>query len=161
VNPSNIARIVDYTAQRAALVQGLSIENGSIVGVRSVYGAGQGLYADPLRPGAMIQPCPEKPSEPLQHWSKLPDAPTIEWVSQTSAELTWTIPMTLWISPADAATAAQVALPFYNGYLAAFATDPALGGLCLVSTVKSFKPGGDSDWFWLDVELEVTELVSY
>lgn len=147
---SSIVRIVDYTAQRAALVPGM----------RAVFGSGQGVIGDPLRPGATIAPCPERPTEPLTHWSKMPDAPSIEWVSMQSVELHWTIPMTLWIERSDAATAAQVSLPFYSGYLDAFLPDPTLSGLAMLSWIRSFKPGADDEWFWLDVELEVQELVT-
>lgn len=159
---SAIGLIVDYTAARAAtLVQDVRIANGDLVGVRSAFGAGQGVLADPLRPGSVIQPCPEKPSEPLQHWSLLPDAPAIEWLSQTSLDLTWTIPMRLYLQRSDAATAAQVCLPFYDAYLGAFAIDPTLGGLVVVSRIRSIKAASDESWYWLDMEMEAEEVVSY
>lgn len=159
---SNIRSIVDYTAAKAAGIQGIVLPNGETVGVRSIYGAGQGIYDDPLRPGQTIQPAPESATEPLMHVSRLPDAPTIEWISQTgTVELTWTIQMSLFIARGDAATAAQVVLPFYDAYLAAFTADPMLGGLCMVSRISSFKTGTDESWCWLDVDLEVLEQVSY
>lgn len=158
---SRVQTIVDYTAALAASVQGVTMPNGSVVGVRSVFGAGQGVIGDPLRPGNTIQATPERPQEPFQHVSRLPDAPNLEWISQQSVELTWTIPMTLYIQRGDAATAVQAALPFYDPYLAAFAHDPTLGGNVLIAQIKSFKPGTDEAWYWLDIEVEVTEVVIY
>jgi hypothetical protein len=158
---SAIAAVVDYTAALAAGIAGVALPNGSTVGVRSVYGAGQGVILDPLRPGAFVQPVPDAPTEPFVHWSRLPDAPTIEWVSMQSVELTWTVPMRLWLPRSDSATAAQTALPFYDAYLARFTPDYTLGGMVLRSSIKSMKPDTDESWFWLDVELEVVEVVVY
>lgn len=158
---SNIARIVDASAAVAAGIQNVILPNGSVVGVRSVYGGGQGVIGDPLRPGNTIQPVQERPSEPLMHVSRLPDAPTVTWITQQTVELIWTIQMSLYLQRGDAATAAQAALPFYDAYLAAFTPQTTLGGLCLLSQIKSFKTGTDEAWYWLDIELEVTEQVQY
>jgi hypothetical protein len=160
---SRIAAIVDYTAQRAALIQGLvNPLTGVALGVRAVYGAGQNLYADPLRPGQMIQPAPERPLEPFSHVSDLPDAPTVEYISQSGlVQFTWTVPMRLHVQRGDLASARATLLPFYDGYEAAFVPDPTLGGLCLVSEIKTWKPAADEDWVWLDIDLSVTEEVHY
>lgn len=149
---SNIALIVDYTAALAA----------GIEGVKSVAGAGQGATDDPLRPGRKVQACGGSPSEPFQHWSELPDAPAVQWLTQNATvELTWDVPMRLWLPRADLAAMRRAALPFYDGYLRAFIVDRLLGGLVTRSEVSRMERGGDEDWTWLEVTLTLTEIVNY
>ncbi len=89
---SNIATIVDYTAAMAA----------RIPGIQAVAASGQGVVDDPLRPGQKIRTAPAVPASPYTHWSEVPGAPKIMWVSQNSTvELTWTIPMRLWLPKTD------------------------------------------------------------
>lgn len=154
---SKIVTIVDYTAAIAA----------GIDGVKSVAASGQGVIDDPLRPGQKIATALENPTDPFQHWSDVPGAPTVVWVSQTgTVEITWHVPMRLWL-PQDAGEARRVALPFYDRYLRAFVGDPFLGDreqgthLALRSEIARFAVGGDKNWSWLDVGLVVVERVNY
>ena len=150
---SNIASIVDYTA---ALV------GREVSGVKSVWGAGQGVYDDPLHPGHKIQPAGGNPREPFTHWSELPDAPVITWETQSgTVRIDWKLPMRLWLPKADLAETRRVALPFYDRYLRAFVLDPRLGGLALGMTDFTFDHGGDDDWAWLGFGLTIAELVNY
>ena len=149
---SNIALIVDYTAAVAA----------GIEGVKSVAGAGQGETDDPLRPGYKIAACAGAPSEPYQHWSELPDAPSVQWLTQNATvELTWELPMRLWLPRGDFAMMRQMALPFYDGYLGAFIRDRLLSGLVIRSEITHIERGGDDSWSWLEVMLTLTEVVNY
>lgn len=155
VTASSIDRIVDYTAWIAA----------SVEGVKMVFGTGQGQTDDPLRPGHKIQTAPVNPAAPFAHWSDVPDAPSVEWVSQDgTVELTWRIPMRLWLPKTDE-EARRVAMPFYDRYLRAFARDPFFGerpyNLAKTSNIAHFHIGGDKDWSWLDVGLLVVERVNY
>ncbi len=155
---SNIVRIVDYSAHVAGRIQNVPMADGSLGGVRSTYGAGQNVYADPLRPGQNIQPAPERPLEAFTHMSELPDAPTVTPVTQDGVvQFDWIVPMRLYVPRGDLANVRQTLLPFYGAYAAAFSSDWTLGGLCLLAFVKSFTRGADADWAWLDVELSVTE----
>lgn len=149
---SNIASIIDYSA---ALAAGIS-------GIKAVFGSGQGATDDPLRPGSKVMGAPSNPTEPYTHWSTEPSAPPVEWVSQEgTVELTWLIPMRLWLPAGDLALARKMALPFYDGYLRAFITDRRLGDLVLRSQVARFAVGGDPDWSWLDIGLTAVERVTY
>lgn len=148
---SQIVKIVDYTAMVAA----------GIEGVKAVAASGQGETDDPLRPGQFIQAANSNPVAAFTHWSEVPGAPPVEWVSQTgTVELAWNIPMRLWLPPADG-EARRLALPFYDGYLRAFILDHRLGDLVLRSEVARFSIGGDSNWSWLDVGLRAWERVNY
>jgi len=148
---SNIGQIIDYTASLA----------GRIEGVKSVAGSGSGLVDDPIRVGRKIDVCGFTPVTAYAHWSDVPGAPPIEWVSQSgTVELTWTIPMRLWL-PKDAGEARRVGLPFYDRYLQAFIRDFRLGDLVLRSSLATFEIGGDKDWSWLNVGLVAVERVSY
>lgn len=149
---SNIDRIVDYTAALA----------GHIEGVQAVFGAGLGETEDPLRHGQPVAAAPSEASAAFTHWSECPGAPPVQWVSQDGVvELTWTIPMRLWLPRADLAETRRMSLPFYDRYLAAFIRDWQLGGLALSSQVTRFAAGGDTSWSWLDIGLTVVERVNY
>jgi hypothetical protein len=149
---SNIATIVDYTAQVAA----------GIPGITAVFGCGQGNIGDPLNPGQTIQPAPDAPTGVYTHWSDLPDATGIEFISQDgTAQYTWQIPMVLWLPRVDLANMRRLALPFYQAYASAFTSNPTLGGLCLVSPRLQFRLDSDTKWAWLDITLEVIEEVGF
>ena len=159
---SDINAIIDYTAVVAARVQGVTLYNGEVVGVRSVYGAGQGFYADPFRTGQKVQPVPEVPTETFQHFSELPDAPTIAPDTQSgTVRVEWDIPMRLILARGDLATTRQIALPFYDAYLGAFWQDNRLADLCNLAYIRSFARGGDGTWAWLEMHLFVREYVDY
>jgi len=159
---SNIDHLVDYTATVAAKVQGVTLPNGEEVGVRSVYGAGQGFYDDPLRPGQTIQPVPETPTETFQHWSELPDAPALAYDTQSGTmKIEWDIPMRLVLARGDLATTRTIGLPFYDAYIEQFWLDRYLGSLCNLAYIRSFARGGDGTWAWLEMHLYVREYVDY
>ena len=159
---SQIRSIVDYSAALAARVQNLPMPNGGTAGVRSVFGCGQNLYADPLRPGQMIAPAPELPLESFMHVSDLPDAPNPTPLTQDGTVLfEWSVPMRLYVPRGDLRAARATLLPFYNGYYAAFWPDRTLGGLCLLAYIRSFRIAADDDWAWLDMDLSALEEVSY
>ena len=162
---SSIVAIIDTSAAYAANVQNVLLPNGTLVGVRSIYGGGSLLVPDPLRPGQMIQPCPEEPTEPFTHFSTLPEAPTVAPITQQGlVEFTWIVPMRLALPRGDAATATATLLPFYDAYMAALSangTDWSLGGLALNAYIKSFARSSDASWLWLEMELLVVEEVHY
>ena len=159
---SSIQFTVDMSAIVAARVQGVTLPNGEIVGVRSIYGSGNSHYADPLRPGMEVQPAPEKPTELFCHFSEIPDAPKVGPLTQDSTvEFEWAIPMRLYVPRGNLATVKQTLLPFYDAYMAAFWADRTLGGLCNLAYIRSFKPDGDDSWCWLDMDLYVQENVDY
>lgn len=159
---SRIAEIVDYSAQIAAGVQGISLYNGEVIGVRSVYATGQGSYLDPLHPGEFIQPAPDNPEEPYSHVSDLPDAPAIEYITQSGlVGLDWTVPMSLVTNRGTLATLRQTLMPFYGPYLAAFMADPTLGGLAQIAYIKSMRLGPEDVWDRLLMELFVREEVHF
>ncbi len=148
---SNIERIIDFTAVVAA----------GIPGVKTVAASGQGYYDDPLSPGQKIQAAGETPTTVYTHWSEVPSAPPVEWVSQSgTVELMWTIPMRLWL-PKTNLEARRTALPFYDGYLRAFIINWRLDDQVLRSNVSKFMIGGDKDWSWLDIGLVAVERVTY
>lgn len=154
---SQIQTIIDYTAAVAAR---------EIEGVKMIFGAGSGLVDDPLRPGRKVLPAPSDPPGPFCHWSDVPNAPDVEWVSQNfTAELEWQVPMRLWLPKQDE-EARRLVLPFYDRYLRAFMRDPFLGerpysDLALRTSISHLRIGGDKEWSWLDVGLLVVERVNY
>lgn len=149
---SNVGLIVDYTAKVAA----------GIEGVKSVAASGQGVYDDPLRAGQKIAAALDDPTAAFSHWSELPGAPPVEWVSQSgTVELTWYVPMRLWLPKSSTEEVRRLALPFYDRYIRAFVLDRTLGDLVLRTQVSRFAIGGDKDWSWLDVGLTAVERVSY
>lgn len=151
MSSSQIERIVDYTAMVA----------GGIEGVKAVAASGQGHYEDPLRAGQMIASAAANPAAAFTHWTELPGAPPLEWVSQSgTVEMKWMVPLRLWLPKGEEA-ARRFALPFYDRYLRAFVLDRLLGGLALRTEISRFHIGGDADWSWLDVGLMVVERVNY
>lgn len=152
---SKIERIVDYTCVLAA----------GIRDIRSVAGAGQGYYDDPLRPGQKIAVAGVEPKEIYSHFSDVPAAPMVKYVNQSgTVELTWMVPMRLWLPKTDD-DARRGALPFYDRYLEKFLLNYYLNdgdeNLALRTELSGFRPGGDKDWSWLDVQLTVVERVTY
>ena len=161
---TQIAAIVDYSAWRA----GTSVQNvvnpmtNLTLGVRSVYGAGQNAYPDPLRPGLMIAPAEEKPANPYCHVSELPDAPSQpESTQDVVDQYIWTVPMRFYVPKADKRVLRATLLPFYDAYLSAFRQDIRLGNLCLTSHLLLHPVEVDDDWAWLPMDLIVTEVVSW
>lgn len=154
---SNIDQIVDYTAAVAA----------TITGVKAVFGSGSGQVDDPLRPGHKVATAESNPTAAFTHWSDVPSAPNVQWVSQTgTVEIAWNVPMRLWLPKTDD-VARRAALPFYDRYLRAFVRDRYLGdpttdsNLALRTELARFAIGGDANWSWLDVHLIVVERVNY
>lgn len=149
---SDIAQIVDYSALVAA----------RIPGVRAVFGCGAGFYDDPLRAGQALQPGPEKVVLPFTHTSDLPDAPQIEPTTQSGTfGLTWSVPMRLYVNRDRLSDVRRSLLPFYDGYLAAFARDRTLGGLAALAYLKTMSVEADDAWAWLAMDLSVQEYVAW
>jgi len=159
---SNIIRMIDYSAAVAARVQGVVLPDGSIVGVRAVHGSGNAGIPNPLFPGQNIDAAPEKPREQFCHTSEIPDAPTVSPLTQDGVvTFEWTISMRLYVPRQNLATVRQTLLPFYDPYMGTFWADRQLGGMCNLSYIRSFKPDGDDDFCWLDMDLWVQENVDY
>lgn len=151
---SRIAEIIDYTAVKAA----------SITGVAAVAGMGAELYADPKRAGSQIAAATEWPAIPFTHQTIEPNAPEVQpTIQEGTVAVVWTIPMRLWLSKAPIDQIRRAALPFYSRYLACFAPDFRLGGLCQKSRIKRFAIANapSADWAWLQVDLEVTEWLNF
>lgn len=155
---SQIAAIVDYTAALAA---------GEVDGIAAAFGSGSSSTADPLRDGHDIRPAPNAPTQPFEHWSEVAAMASSEWLTQDGAmRVTWLIPMRLWLLRTDLGRLRATAQPFFPAYLAAFQADPTLGGKALLSRVIRMEIGDDpprgqnqARWGWLDVQLEVQEVV--
>lgn len=157
---SRIAEIVDASAAVAARVQGLPLRDGGTVGVTAVFGAGGSGIGDPLRPGSPIAPAPDEPMQAYSHFSDLPDAPTVDWLDQEAdLELTWSVPMRLWLPRSSLPVARQTGIPFYAAYLSAFAADRTLGGLCDAARITAIAINGDDKWNWVEFTLEAIERV--
>jgi hypothetical protein len=123
---------------------------------------GSETFADPLRPGSKIAAATEWPAIPFTHQSLEPTAPGVAAFTQDGLyELVWTIPMRLWVQKAPIDQVRRMLLPFYDRYLAAFVPDKTLGGLCQTSHINRFGIANAGDWAWLEVDLQVIELVSY
>lgn len=151
IESSKIAQIIDYTAGVAGLIEG----------VKSTFGTGQGVVADPLRAGQFIAAAGSNPSAAYAHWSDAPGAPPLTWVNQEgTTELSWTIPMRLWLPKSDE-EARRMAMPFYDRYLRAFVKERLLGGMVMKSEITRFRIGGDKDWSWLDIGLLAVERINY
>lgn len=152
----SITQMIDYSASVAARVQGVLLPDGTPVGVRAVHGSGNAGIANPLLPGHLIDAAPEKPREQFCHVSEIPDAPSVIPVTMDGlAMLEWSIPMRLYVPRGNLATVRQTLLPFYEPYWDTFWADHTLGGLCNLAYIRSFKPDGDDDWCWLDMDLYV------
>ena len=162
---SQIAAMVDYSAYLAAS-QVQNVTNpltGGIVGVRSVYGAGQNLYPDPLRAGSMIAPAIETITEPYTHVSDIPDAPSIvTWTQDLLVELEWVIPMRLYVPRAPLEVLRATLLPFYDVYLRTFFRDSRLGGLATEAHIAAMRVGiDDLNGGFLAMDLHVLEEVHW
>lgn len=148
---SDVMEIVDRTAAIAA----------EIPGVRATCAVGTGLVDDPLRPGQKIATAESNPVATYTHWSEVPSAPVVKWLTQNKTiEVSWNIPMRLYL-PRSPEQARLAAIPFYDGYLRAFTVDNTIGGLANRSYIAQFLIGGDKDWSWLDVGLIVVEIINY
>ena len=148
---SQIAAIVDYSAWRAAVY---------VPGIAAIRAPGTSGLLDPLT-GTDILPPADAPTVPFEHWSELPSGTSIEHASQDGrTAYTWEVPMRLWLARVDIRNLRSVAIPFYAAYLSAFMPDPTLGGLCLYSRPTRFEVGVDDKWGWLDITLEVQEMVT-
>lgn len=154
---SRIGAIVDYTAARVG---------SEIEGIAAVFGSGSSSTDDPLRSGQTIRAAPNVPTQEFEHWSEVAALTASAWFHQDGAQqLTWRIPMRLWFTRSDLARLRQVAQPFFAPYVAAFQTDPSLGGLVFDSQILHMELGedpprgtGTARWGWLDVELQVVEI---
>lgn len=155
---SRIEEIVDYTAARVA---------EEVPGIAAVFGSGAGSISDPLRAGQDIAPAPNAPAQPFEHWSEVGAMTASEWLTQDGAMLvTWVVPMRLWLLRTDLGRMRATAQPFFAAYLSAFQSDRTLGGNASISRVLRMEVGEDpprgqnqARWGWLDVQLEIREVV--
>ena len=153
MSTSQVDYIIDYVAATV----------GKIEGIAAVFGAGQGVVDDPLRPGQKIEAAPSNPTVSLSAWVEAPNAPAVAYVSQwpITVELTWRFPIRLWFARGDLAAVRRQSLPFYDKFLSIFILDRLLGGAALRTELSMFQVGGDKNWSWLDVGLTVVERVTY
>ena len=148
---SQIAAIVDYSAWRAAVY---------VPGIAAIRAPGTSGLTDPLT-GTEILPPADAPTVPFEHWSELPIGTVIDYNTQDGRmAYTWEIPMRLWLARADIRNLRSVAIPFYAAYLSAFMTDPNIGGFAVNARLSRFEVGVDDKWGWLDITLEVQEMVT-
>lgn len=158
---SNIAAIIEYSA----VVVGRDVE-----GVAAIYANGLGTYTDPLT-GQPVPAAPETPTQEYEHWSDLPAAPTgwVPFSQDGDIQVTWDVPMRLYLLTTDYQELRKKAMPFYDRYLGAFVRDRDLGGLANLNVLgTSFVLGMDppmdpskTRWAWLEIHLAVSEQVSY
>ncbi len=157
---TEIAAIVDYTAARVG---------SEVEGLAAVFGIGASETEDPLRSGETIRPIPNAPTQEFEHWSEVAALTASEWFTQDGPlQLTWVIPMRLWFGRADLAHLRLISLPFFPAYIQAFQTDPTLGGTgkILDAQILRMQLGsdpprqpGEARWGWLDIALQVVEIV--
>lgn len=157
---SDIGVLVDYTAARVG---------SQVTGIQAVYGSGTGNIDDPLRSGNKIQPAPFAPVQPFEHWSEVAAMTNFEWLTQDGGgSATWEIAMRCYLLAADFQNLRQQAQPLFALYLSAFQSDPTLGGHCkpfLPSRLTTMQLGIDppvkdrARWGWIEVRLQVTEVV--
>jgi hypothetical protein len=139
--------LADYIASVAARVTGIT----------AVFGTGQGVIGDPLRPGQTIQAAPDAPTGPWTFWADLPSGKG-DWLTQDLAERwDWDFPCRLWLPHADLANMRRNAQPMYGRIRDAFAADRDLGGRAESCRISAFDIGNDASWSWLDVNLAVVE----
>ena len=148
---SSIAEIVDYSAWLVA---------SRVPGIAAIRAPGTSGLWDPLT-GDPILPPADAPTMPYEHWSELPIGTTINFATQDGTmAYTWEVPMRLWFARVDVRSLRAVAIPFYAAYLHAFMPDSTLGGLCQTAHPTKFEIGVDDKWGWLDITLEVQEMVT-
>lgn len=147
---SRIPEIVDATARIALL---------EIPAIRSAFGAGSGLVADPRAEGRTIAAAPANPTEALQHWSDLPESGNLPLnAMQGTHVVTWTVPMRLFVARGAGLDEARRALaPFMPAYIGAFARHVTLEGTARRWFGMTFRLASDDDWVWLETRIQVDE----
>lgn len=156
---SHIDEIVDQAAATAA----------GVPGVVAIWGAGSGLVVDPILTAQQSATTYVRAGLPSvvkegTHVSELPNSAEIRYRSATVAELTWEIPMRLYLSRADEITARRQASKFYAGYVTAFAANTMLGASvnsALITRIEFFQDAGwdkqGVTWWGLDFTLTAIE----
>lgn len=127
------SRIVDIVDASAAVARG-------ITGIVGAFGLGGGTVLDPYT-GQPIR-APYGNVEPFTHVSEIPPAPAVAWISATVTEVTWQVPMFLYVAVADYQTLLQVVSPFYARYLGAFSQNTQLLGTANDAVISRFAVGG-------------------
>ncbi len=123
---SKIDQIVDASAYVASLV----------TGVKTVWGVDSGWVG----PGSYrVLAFPGEPAEDYTHVSDMPGAPSVRWISATVTELTWAIPMALYIGTNDLAEARRRLAPFYGRYLTAFSQHTQLISIVNSALITAFQ----------------------
>jgi hypothetical protein len=134
---SDLVRIADIVDASAAVAR-------TITGIAWAFGVGNGTVLDPYT-GNQIQP-PQGDPEPFTHVSELPRSPAgITWLSATVTEITWLVPMFLYVRMADYPTLLRTFAPFYGRYLGTFSQDMQLLGTANDARITGFTVGGGPD----------------
>jgi hypothetical protein len=145
-----VDQIVDSSAAIAA----------GITGVTAVWGVGSGGIIIPagVAAGSLVLPAPSNVTAPGVHVSDMPPAPGILYRSATVCEITWEIPMRIYLSANDEANARRVAAPFYRRYIEAFAAHTQILGTVnsgLIASVRLFEE--DATWYGIQFTLRAIE----
>lgn len=133
---SDVSRIADIVDASAAVAR-------QITGIAWAFGVGAGTVLDPYT-GQPIA-APQGDPEPFTHVSEMPRAPVIAWLSATVTEVTWAVPMFLYVRMADYPTLLRTLVPFYGAYLGAFSQDMQLMGTANDARITAFAIGGGPD----------------
>ena len=132
--------------------------------VSSVWGAGSGLVADPLRSGQKVRPgVPGYPAPEPYSFFAMPPAPKSVWRygDATSIDIEWNLEGRLYFPRADLANATRILVgflnPFAKAFLAANPTAPTLADTCAAQEIRSAGWLGDESMAWLSIALWVRE----
>ncbi|HLA65025.1 MAG TPA: hypothetical protein VK600_00420 [Candidatus Saccharimonadales bacterium] len=115
---SQIEKIVDASAYVASLIDG----------VKTVWGAGTSGITFPVNSvllDGVVKTFTGEPVEPYTHLSDMPSG-SFTAHSATWTDVTWRIPLTLFLDANDQQNARRVGFPFIPKYLAAFAAHSLL-----------------------------------
>jgi hypothetical protein len=146
---SRIPDIVDASAYIAHLV----------TGVKAVWGVGCGVT---LPAGFKVHAFPGQPAEDYTHVSDMPDAPSVKWISATVTEITWSIPMALFVSANDLGEARRRLAPFYGPYLTMFSQHTQLLGIVNSALLTAFRITEESGtWVALRMVLTAIERLNF
>ncbi|HTR71860.1 MAG TPA: hypothetical protein VMH41_16745 [Mycobacteriales bacterium] len=149
------------------IVDGLAALGGAIgtdpFKVSSVWGAGSGKVADPLRPGQTVL-AGVPPDDPAPYsWWILPPKPSSTWAygDATSIDIQWLIEGRLYFDRADLANATRILIGFLNplakAFLAANPNAPTLSDVCAAQEIRNAGLLGTPAAAWLSVTFWVRE----
>lgn len=143
---SKIDQIVDASAYVASLISG----------IKAVYGCGSGATFG--TPAAAINAFAGDPREPFVHFSELPGAPSVRHLSRTVTEVTWSIPMYLFLAAGDPDSARVEAAPFYAKYLTTFSQHTQLEGTVNSALITGFALAKVLEGTWYAIQMTLTAI---